>query len=62
VLTIQDDPGALVAWRPRVARFLDVLERFGSAELAQDARAHRQLLVTVDAADILALVATQPAA
>jgi hypothetical protein len=62
VLTIQDDPGALVAWRPRVARFLDVLERFGSAELAHDARAHRQLLVTVDVADILALVATQPAA
>jgi hypothetical protein len=44
VLTIQDDPDALAIWQARAHRFLDVLERLGSPELAGAVRQHRGLL------------------
>jgi hypothetical protein len=44
ILTIHDDPAALAIWQARAHRFLDVLERLGSAELAGAVRQHRGLL------------------
>jgi subtilisin family serine protease len=56
MLTVADDPEALSAWRPRVARFLDMLEQFGSAQLAADTRSHRDLLLALDLDDLTALL------
>ena len=56
VLTVADDPEALSAWRPRLACFLDMLEQFGSAQLAADTRSHRDLLLTLDLDDLTAML------
>jgi subtilisin family serine protease len=56
VLTIVDDSEALWIWRSRVARFLDMLERFGSAQLAADARSHRDLVLALELDDLAALL------
>jgi subtilisin family serine protease len=57
VLTIADDPEELLAWRPKVGRFLDALEQFGSPGLAADVRSHRDLLLSLDLHDIVAMIA-----
>jgi hypothetical protein len=62
VLTIRDDRDALVAWRRRLARFLDMLERFGSPSLAADVGTHRQFLLTAEVEDILDLARARLAA
>ena len=62
VVTIRDDPDALEVWRPRLGRFLDMLERFGSPPLAADVRTHRELLLGADVEDVLDLVITRFAA
>src|SRR5262249_32088222 len=56
VLTIVDDSEALSAWRSRVARFLDMLEQFGSAQLAADTRSHRDLILSLELDDLAALL------
>jgi|tagenome__1003787_1003787.scaffolds.fasta_scaffold20980703_2 subtilisin family serine protease len=56
VLTIVDDPEALYAWRSRVARFLDMLEQFGSAQLAADARSHRDVILALELDDFAAML------
>jgi subtilisin family serine protease len=57
VLSIADDPESLLAWRPRVARFLDALEQFGSPGLVADTRSHRDLLLSLELDDIAAMIA-----
>lgn len=62
VLTVLDPPRPPAAWRAEVARFLDMLERFGSDQLAADTRAHRDLLLSLRADDIVALLTPASAA
>jgi subtilisin family serine protease len=62
VLAIRDDRDGLAAWRPRLGRFLDMLERFGSPPLVADVRTHRELLLTVEVEDVLDLAFERSAA
>jgi subtilisin family serine protease len=54
--TLQEDP-RLSDWRVRTARFLDVLERFGSAELRRDVTANRDAILALGLPDLLAMLA-----
>ena len=47
-LTVRDDSDAIASWRRRASRFLDLLERRGSPELADAVRKHRQTLLAYD--------------